>query len=343
MFDEVIGKIRQAINPKSGLSSGISPVLGKGYMPIMMTRENFHNLSNQAGLGRIAFIDGGSAEILSSQSFLLGIIRASCVIFDDKKRIAQEICEFLVFSRPSVNGRDINFDVSFHRLKGTLRMDDISFSGEDETLKSGISNAEMKSVLNVARRFLEIKLATKIAENSSASFILLDGILKCTFTHEENMLEHLYTASEKSKTILCALSKSSSIISPDGSSFSSSLLNSAPFDSWLYHPVADSSLKIHKAYISFAKMHPKSHSAFKIEIFERQKAELGKAVAVIKEYCRDPIFLGYPYGLIEADRMARVSNAERQSLKDNVIARLGKDGRATASLNPHDVLDRISF
>ena len=61
--------------------------------------------------------------------------------------------------------------------------------------------------------------------------------------------------------------------------------------------------------------------------------------------CTDPIFIGYPYGLVEADRVARVSNHEKESLKTMFMVKLRNKNveKYLSSVNAHDILDRISF
>ena len=55
--------------------------------------------------------------------------------------------------------------------------------------------------------------------------------------------------------------------------------------------------------------------------------------------------MGYPYGLIEADRFARVSNQERDSLKLRLRVMLGKEFKRIEkyinSTNAHEILDNI--
>ena len=62
---------------------------GKGYKPYPFSKSNFHVLgSDDAALGnpRIAFIDGGNSEIISSPSFSLQLVRVYYTIYQDNKR-----------------------------------------------------------------------------------------------------------------------------------------------------------------------------------------------------------------------------------------------------------------
>ena len=59
----------------------------------------------------------------------------------------------------------------------------------------------------------------------------------------------------------------------------------------------------------------------------------------------DPVFIGYPYGLVEADRIARISNQEKESLKTMFLVKLRNKNieKYLSSVNAHEILDRISF
>ena len=61
--------------------------------------------------------------------------------------------------------------------------------------------------------------------------------------------------------------------------------------------------------------------------------------------CNDSVFIGYPYGLIEADKNARVSNNEKNMLLTLFSAKFGKDWEkikeSLSNLDAHEILDSI--
>jgi NurA-like 5'-3' nuclease len=95
----------------------------------------------------------------------------------------------------------------------------------------------------------------------------------------------------------------------------------------------------------FVKLHEKSRHVFRFEIFNEQKMKATETINEISSNCIDPIFLGYPYGLVEADRIARVSNQEKESLKTMLLVKLKNRNieRYLNSSNAHTILDKISF
>ena len=67
----------------------------------------------------------------------------------------------------------------------------------------------------------------------------------------------------------------------------------------------------------------------------------------LKNISNDPIFLGYPYGLIDVDQYVRVSDEEKNYLKIKFSAKLGKQFKKLSteenSINAHQILDSIRF
>ena len=94
----------------------------------------------------------------------------------------------------------------------------------------------------------------------------------------------------------------------------------------------------------FAKLHKNSSRIFRFEIFKEQKPELNTIFSILANNSKDPVFLGYPYGLIEADKLARVSNDEADLLRSSLGIRLEKSQISSFNQrNAHNILDSISF
>ncbi|MBT3409003.1 hypothetical protein HN415_10105, partial [Candidatus Woesearchaeota archaeon] len=67
-----------------------------------------------------------------------------------------------------------------------------------------------------------------------------------------------------------------------------------------------------------------------------------KVLGFLAMNSRDLILPGYPYGLIKADKFARVSVNETQILKTRFNTKLKKEVRESLNLNNvHEVLDSI--
>ena len=109
--------------------------------------------------------------------------------------------------------------------------------------------------------------------------------------------------------------------------------------------MAEISNKKHKADILFAKLHEKSRHAFRIEVYNRQNEKIPELAAELSENSKEITFPGYPYGLIIADKMARISEKETEYIKAKIAATAGKKweaiGRSLSAANAHEILDGI--
>ena len=344
MFDEVITKILESIDEKQ-IPENIYPKFsGKGYKAHKTDPKNFHEIRKPTG-EKIAFIDGGNAEIIGSSNFSLNLIRACHVIYQNNKKIASKKSEMLAFVKAINENSEIHYKTEFFNLNNSLKMDAISFSSLDNTIMHGVNRAEISAVANAARRFAELRMAKFAADNKLADIIVLDGNLQCTLTNEIKYMDELHSSCVSNNVILCALSKTSSLFADNGDLLSAVLSRLSSLSSWFYHPIADITNPGHRADIYFAKFNDKSKHIFRLEVSSMQKMEAAQAISEIAPNCRDPVFLGYPYGLVEADRIARISNQEKESLKTMMLVKLRNSNidKYLSAANAHEILDKISF
>ena len=364
MFDEVIEKILGAIDEKEILTETYPKFSGEGYRAHKIDIKNFHKIEKTISNKKIAFIDGGNAEIIGSANFSLNIIRTCYVIYQNNRKIAAKRLEVLAFVKAVSKNDEIYFKTTFFNLNNNLKFDEISFNSLDHTLMFGINRAEINNVVNAIRRFAELKLAKYVSDNNFCDIIVLDGNLQCTLTNEKSYFDDLYNSCEKNNIILTALSKTNSLFTESGNLLSAILSGISSMDSWFYYPIADIENSSHKAEMFFVKFHEKSKHVFRFEIFNMsanrkaisehaqkskifdiQKTKAEQAINKISSNCTDPIFIGYPYGLVEADRIARVSNNEKESLKTMLLVKLKNKSieKYLSAVNAHEILDKISF
>ncbi len=285
---------------------------------IPFSEKNFRHLPSH-GSGTISFVDGGNAELLRSPSFSLQLCRVAHVTYDKGERIEQERKEFFVLVTiikgsfvVKTFGEDISFSVSI----------------DDEHFKSGTSRGTPSSVVSAIRRFAELKLAASL----NADVIVLDGSLQQTYPFEDKFMRELY----KKKVI--GFCKTSSVLTKSGNS-ALALMNLHK-GAFVYHPVAELSDLTYQAHICFVRLHEKSNYVFKIDFHGKIDDTV---LALLAENSRDPVFLGYPYGLVLADKLARVSNDELEYYKTKFISQIKNDDllRYLNALNAHDVLDHV--
>ena len=139
--------------------------------------------------------------------------------------------------------------------------------------------------------------------------------------------------------MLCGLAKTSELLTKKGNTASSYLLNKTELEEWYY------SLARKEEDLYFIKLNTAGKYVFRLEINNKLKYDVSEVLSGLQENSKDPVFLGYPYGLVEADKFARVSLREQDMLKLQLRGKLGKDFEKLKpylnSTNAHDVLDNI--
>jgi hypothetical protein len=192
----------------------------------------------------------------------------------------------------------------------------LTISPQDKLIRDGKSNAPLVKVTNIARRFCEIKMAALFQEKSD--IVVMDGSLDCKYPNEEELLGLL---GEK----VCSVSKSSTVFTRSGNSPTRLLGKLAMFDKWFY--------KLNDKDC-FVKLNKKSKHIFRFQ---------GDASFIVDlmKLSNDPIFVGYPYGLIEVDRLARVTNREKENKKLYLLSKNRDLEISLSSSNAHEILDNV--
>jgi len=319
----------------------------KNYQPIKISKNNFHSIKETVSGRKIAFIDGGNAELLRVSNFSLHFIRLYYVIYKDNKRFKSEKKEFYCLVNSFDDKDEIHYKAKLFDKPDFLDESDLIFNSFDKTIVNGINRAEISKIGSVARRFAELGFAREVVSKlDKDDVIVLDGNLQATITNENKYLDNLYGKAEENGVIVSALCKTSSLLTEKGDSVSALLLRLSSIEEpWYYYPVVNINSSNHKAEMFFVKLNENADYVFRYELYKSLNYNIDEILTLLKKNSKDPLFRGYPYGLIEADRFARVSNNEKEQLKLRLMAELGKEFKGLKeylnTMDAHDVLDGI--
>jgi hypothetical protein len=326
MKDELIEEVIKNLN-KSLIDKG-SFIKINNSEPVKINKSSFHEIKEFDVEEKIIFIDGGNAEILTAPNFSLQIIRVYYTIYLENKRIENKNYEFYLL----ISSFDKKGELFFKtQIFGDKLIENFEISSFDKTIIQGINRGDISFIGNIARRFAELNLAKKFKNE----IIILDGSLELKYQGEQELLEELY------KNDIIGISKTCELFTDKGNSAFSLLRDLQPKNEWYCYPIVKSKEKYDTLFV---KLNEKSDYIFRIDFSCLEKLE--KILSLLKSNSKDPIFLGYPYGLIEADKFARISNKELELLKTRFIIKAGKDwGKINEFLKAkdgHSVLDHIS-
>ncbi len=310
-MDEIFSKIIENIEEK---------VLNK---EIKIDKENFSEIK-KVDQGRICFIDGGQAELLKGADFSLQFIRTAALIFEDNVKKDRKINEFFVF----ISMKEDNYHTEIFPVKGKS-VEGIKINSFDATIREGKERASISKIGGIIRRFAELELAGDVVDEVDA--VVLDGSLKCLVKGEEEKMNELLRKAEEKDTAVGGLAKTSKIIK-DGKSILRKLMETE--GEWYYKIEGGESV---------VKLNKSSSYVFEFNINKEKFRE--NVLGMMAANSNDAVFPGYPYGMILVDRLARVSNEEKDylftRLKSSAGKRWSKIRNGLNVLNSHDILDNI--
>ena len=339
MHKEIIEKLTKAISHAIEEKGEYADFGDKRYKPVKICAENFHNIEEKESSKSIAFIDGGNLELVRAPNFSLQFIRVYYGIYKKNKRAGSEKFEFYLFvSAKKEEG--IVYETECFPI--SYDMGNMKFDSFDKTLRVGNNRVEINAIGNTVRRLSEIK----IAEDIDADIIVLDGNLKAQKTFEKEYFAKLYGAAMDKGKAIAALSKTNELLTDKGGSLLAELDSYGIEGEWYYYPIAESEAEEHKSDMYGVKMDANSQYVFKLEIFQQNNHLAKEIIWLLAQNSKDPVFLGYPYGLVEADRNARVSQKEKEMLQLQIMAKYGDKWKSIRkylnNLNAHEILDNIS-
>lgn len=310
----------------------------QAYIPIEITKENFTKIIPTKTNRAMVFVDGGNAELLKTPDYSLQFLRFAAVGFQGAKKIFQAKKEgyLLVFPKKIENA-------IYYITKGYGELADfpeLILSGKELLQKNSTSTTKLSAVGDLFRSLYEIYFATKQLEHDG--IIVFDRALLPENGFEEEAFTELYDHAKNKNAIICGLNKTTTLLCNTGESIVTHLESFQQRGSWVYQNVFAAHDLKHNATTNFVKLHPKAKYLFRFEIAVQNKEHLLEVVSTLVAGANDAAFVGYPYGLIVADQLARVSNREKELLQSVFSQYVGTDF-ATHAVDAHNILDRMNF
>jgi len=169
---------------------------------------------------------------------------------------------------------------------------------------------ELSEVAGIGRKLLEWELV-----DSSEGVVVWDGSFTTKYDFEEPYV-------------------------PEGIALAKSSTAIGSWKVFSHSPKAPWAAKANK--LCFIKLSEQGR-VFRAE--NKSKISNHEAFASLVPWAQDPVFLGYPYPLILADQLARVSNDERSALRIRLKATAGSRWEEVSQgiQDAHDILDKIQY
>lgn len=284
---------------------------------------------------KIAFVDGGNSQIIKTPAAELQRIRTAAVVTGGKKliEVAQKEGYLLAKLQPDNSGK-LHFNANLTDSTLEIRNSDV------EGGSSG--NNELTKFCEAARRIAEIKAAERAVKNLDGGFAVLDGTLEAFSENEKKALEKLFASAAGKNVTIGSVAKTCSIMADNGEPLIEAAERASRGKEG-YALVAEGTNERHNAAVAVARLNSSANHLFRVEA--RNASDLGKLLAALRDQSNDATFPGYPYGLIMADRFARVSDNDAEVTKSKIAATANAEIkellRQEKALDAHSILDRM--
>ena len=330
---------------------------GKDYRLYEVKKENWQPIAAEETSPVIAFVDGGNAELLKTPAANLHRIRTAVVFVARNKLIRVRQKEGYILVKATVKQAEgqASSKVTYKAEFFDSDLDETSagknkaaeFNSWELSTDENNSHALNKAAESV-RRLCEISAVRwavkELAKNegNAKKFVVTDGTLEAFFEKEKNEMAPLYAEAKENDIAVGAVAKTCSLLTESGESLiaaAEAISNGQEG----YAVIAKGLMEKHTAAVAIAKLNNSALHFFRIEA--TNSSELSKLVAALKMQSNDLAFPGYPYGLIMADRFARVSEHDTGLMKAKIRATAGAEVKALLkdekALDAHSILDRM--
>jgi hypothetical protein len=339
-------------------------------MAYPLNKSNFNGLKPPKLHRKMAFIDGGNQRILGTAEYSIQVNRVYFNIFNEKSRvfprseIPTRIEFFSLTTKKTKNGNRFYetsvFPVNKEFRKYLPENEDLKFDAMNREIMVG-NTADIERVASMARRFSEWEFSRHIInlELDENDVIVRDGSLQTSLPKERIYTQNAMKKAKEKKVIFSGLSKTSALSTSTGLSVISSVQRFADeckidLNTWCYGPIIQAKSETHRAVVMVVKLNKCADRPFRFEIFDENLFNEGKltdemldVVSALVTNSNDFSFPCYPYGLYDADRLARVKNEEIEVYETELKSELSNQGiwktfnTLMKAVDAHDKLDEL--
>ncbi|MGC8632715.1 MAG: hypothetical protein ACP5UI_03060 [Thermoprotei archaeon] len=292
----------------------------------------------------IAFLDGGSASLFSSPSYVLMMNRVYSARWLGKRKLSSSLKEFLSFTYASEDGyfsRVWPLSGEVPLLPKDTAVTYREISGIDALLRAS------QLPRRTAERYQLLELIREGGE-----LVVVDGSLQEETSRERDLVSEALKVADERRVVVGALAKQTSLVGAVDLPFQTSLQSEWCARVGEYRcvgsgeeEVADKTSRVSTLYLM--KLHRMSPLPYLLEVAGTdQRLHLDLIKALVAD-SRDPHMPGYPHGLLEADRRARVGQPEVKRLRGYVLTSLPDSARrilasGELAMTVHDRLNRLN-
>ncbi|MXZ94292.1 MAG: DNA double-strand break repair nuclease NurA [Cenarchaeum sp. SB0678_bin_8] len=321
--------------------------------------SNFRKISPANTPIKIAFVDGGNGTITKSPNFTISFNRVYYCIFQGKKQVHNTqglTTDFFSCIQKRVKGAAKNgiiHDIILRMSRNSHNMD----LPDSNDITAALNNVTFDDprIDTLPRSLAEWRLGMIALDAlSDGDVLVMDGSLTTPDKIESRYANAMFEKAQSKNVTVCAISKTSRLLTRSGEPLLnrvSDISQQTGYDRWRIN-VADGVSPHDPGFVMVVKLHPAARFSFRFEILQEQHQEMDDArinniMASLATNSQDLSFLGYPYGLVVADRFAQVRKDDIKIYTAMLESRirtgnLSKIMEHTRILQAHDRLNEVT-
>ncbi|VVB75260.1 NurA domain protein [Candidatus Tiddalikarchaeum anstoanum] len=281
---------------------------------VLVSEKNFKQLSSKKSADIFA-IDGGNAIIADGGGWIISLLKVVVAGYNG-------------YEKKIIKKKDY--------LLTILHKDNFEFLLESEGRNIDIklpdfSNEEIENVPSKVMKILEWQECMDLCRMEK-QIIIMDSPLDADNKTEEDIIKNV----EKTNNVVVGFSKTSRLRTNTGRSFLGVLNHMVKGREWYYYPIFENE----PVNTFVVKLNKRAKFCNKVQVFKKEK-NFDEIFSYLSFFANDSEMLGYPYPLIKADKLARITGFEKK--KESVrIERLLKKANLDDDLysqNEHGELD----
>ncbi len=273
---------------------------------------------------KVAAVDGGSATVLKTRSFLIGVYRAGYVIFQKGKRVKEKFVP-LRMEILSLENKAEKYLQAYQELVGEV---------PNEV-------PELDKILDRLRLFAEWGLVKGlITDLEKSDMILVDGSLRASIVPPYELLLKVTEEAKQKNIHLVGVTKTSTLYWGKKSPLIPMVVKSSekfcPESKWFCR-LSDLDLALKNSNwfgtIYVSRLKASSDYAFRVDINRLDNTEPAKIFSWLSNLSSDPAYLGYPYPLAAVHNRARILGSEIEDIKYRLQSKALEKGISFADWN----------
>lgn len=227
-------------------------------------------------------IDGGSCIVAEGGNWIISKVKAGYSCYN-KERISEKAYEY-----------------AFGALKSKIKFSPVL------KITPKINELNSEEPISFCRKISELLLCHDLLDGIKEGIILLDMLLVPEDENQKEYFNELLKKCKEKNIPVIGIAKTS--VFSFGKRTLVSLLNQKNAKGCWYCIVSKG--KINNLVVKF---YEKSDYVYHVQIPDW--VDINEVLPLISFYCSDPGFLGYPYPLVRADKIARISKFEERTEK----------------------------